>query len=141
MKLQRYTARNNSAVELFCLSKDVAELEARLETAEAENAELKAKLRELKQQEPEYFIWDMLEGGWINCEKPEYLPVIAKNPDFGWMLYESPKPASEPDTTNILQRWLIYGEAMQKSGSELPRHLITDTQALLNIVPKLEGSK
>lgn len=30
--------------------------------------------------------------------------------------------------TDMLQRWLAFGKAMQKAGSELPRHLIADTE-------------
>lgn len=31
----------------------------------------------------------------------------------------------------LLTRWKIYGEAMMKSGSQLPRHLIADSEEAL----------
>lgn len=31
----------------------------------------------------------------------------------------------------LLKRWNTFGEVMQKAGSELPRHLITDTEIVM----------
>ncbi len=79
---------------LWCKNSEVSELEARLEAAEIENAELKAKLRELEQQEPVAWMWPNKEGVFFayphdtteNLSENGYLP-----------LYAAPKAVSEPN--------------------------------------------
>lgn len=39
--------------------------------------------------------------------------------------------ASEEALKDMLERWLVFGKAMQKAGSDLPRHLVAETEMLL----------
>ncbi len=70
---------------------------AEIHKLEAENAELKAKLRELEQQEPS--AWRLLAKNgntrmwWTDKEKV----VIAEKDEVAQELYAQPKPASVPE--------------------------------------------
>ena len=45
-----------------------------------------------------------------------------------------------PDCSdNILRRWLAFGRAMQSYGSQLPRHLIAETESMLAAAPQQEA--
>ncbi|MGA6639631.1 hypothetical protein [Escherichia coli] len=60
---------------------------------------------------------------------------------FHWMrvAYEAGNSPVAPDcSANILRRWLAFGRAMQSSGSQLPRHLIAETESMLAAAPQQE---
>lgn len=39
---------------------------------------------------------------------------------------------------DMLQRWLVFGRGMQNAGSQLPRNLIAETEAMLAAAPQQE---
>lgn len=39
---------------------------------------------------------------------------------------------------DVLQRWLVFGRGMQNAGSQLPRGLIAETEAVLAAAPQQE---
>ena len=47
-------------------------------------------------------------------------------------------PVTPDGSANILRRWLAFGRAMQSSGSQLPRHLIAETESMLAAAPQQE---
>lgn len=50
---------------------------------------------------------------------------------LGRAIREGRAAQPEPVNQQLLARWLAFGKAMQKAGSDLPRHLIADTEAAL----------
>lgn len=40
-------------------------------------------------------------------------------------------PVIPDGSANMLRRWLAFGRALQSSGSQLPRHLIAETESML----------
>ncbi len=112
----------------------------KIEKLEAENAALKARIAELEMQEPECWIDPTNLKAMREQSDGTFLRYITTTPDIGDVaLYTQPKASiSLNGLINILKRWGTYGEAMQKSGSELPRLLIAETRARLNAAPKAE---
>ena len=47
-------------------------------------------------------------------------------------------PVIPDGSANMLRRWLAFGRALQSSGSQLPRHLIAETESML-AAPQQEG--
>lgn len=63
---------------------------------------------------------------------------------YHWMrvAYEAGNSPVIPDgSMAMLRRWLAFGRAMQKAGSQLPHNLIAETEALLAAAPQLPGSE
>jgi hypothetical protein len=56
-------------------------------------------------------------------------------------VYLTPPAASRvPDFEHMLKRWLSYGRACLEAGEKLPRHLVSETEALL-AAPSKEDAK
>lgn len=80
---------------------------------------------------------------------PDEMPVHAGPREFGrpqayvdgWnacraaMLQAGNSPVIPDGPANMLRRWLAFGHAMQSSGSQLPRHLIAETESMLSAAP------
>ncbi|WP_313447661.1 hypothetical protein [Atlantibacter hermannii] len=48
-------------------------------------------------------------------------------------------PATPDGLAEMLRRWLSFGRGMQKAGSQIHRHLIAETEAMLAAAPKQEA--
>lgn len=60
---------------------------------------------------------------------------------FHWLrvAYEAGNSPVIPDGyAEMLQRWLTFGRGMQKAGSQLPRNLIAETEAMIAAAPQQE---
>lgn len=63
------------------------------------------------------------------------------------MLASLPPTSSDDDlaltltveVAQLLARWVAFGKAMQKSGSDLPRHLIADSESTIATTQVVEG--
>ncbi|MEX5421749.1 hypothetical protein WCD91_10085 [Enterobacter cloacae] len=94
---------------------------------------------------------DTFRGGWNACraamlqgaENAETPTTMQTAP----ALDSSPKIAEStsgnspviPDGyAEMLQRWLTFGRGMQKAGSQLPRNLIAETEAMIAAAPQQE---
>ncbi|MEI7219338.1 hypothetical protein WCT79_20315 [Pectobacterium carotovorum] len=109
--------------------------------------------------EPDYWVYDTKFGLDISREKPEheenvdpYFPVFKTAPvGANWMrakvldscraamLQPGNSPVIPDGSRNMLKRWLSFGVAMQRAGSQLPRNLISETESMLAAAPQHKG--
>jgi hypothetical protein len=54
--------------------------------------------------------------------------------------FTPPAASRVPDFEHMLKRWLSYGRACLEAGEKLPRHLVSETEALL-AAPSKEDAK
>lgn len=84
---------------------------------------------------------------WLSQQnKPIYVDCgcVTTEAFYHWLriAYEAGNSPVTPDCSdNILRRWLAFGRAMQSSGSQLPRHLIAETESMLAAAPQKEVKK
>lgn len=50
-------------------------------------------------------------------------------------------PVVPDGSTDMLRRWMVFGLGMQSAGSQLPRNLISETEAILAAAPQSPGSE
>ena len=63
---------------------------------------------------------------------------------YHWMrvAYEAGNSPVIPDgSASMLRRWLAFGRGMQNAGSQLPRNLIAETEAMFADAPQSPGSE
>ncbi|WP_426646458.1 hypothetical protein [Escherichia coli] len=76
-------------------------------------------------------------GDWLYDDPIDLARAIRKGPDMPTVQGGS-SPVTPDGSANILRRWLAFGRAMQSSGSQLPRHLIAETESMLAAAPQQE---
>ncbi|VFS64107.1 Uncharacterised protein [Kluyvera cryocrescens] len=72
-----------------------------------------------------------------HCE-PDVLVECKEICDAIYEACRKTAPVTPDCSANILRRWLAFGRAMQSSGSQLPRHLIAETESMLAAAPQQE---
>lgn len=70
-----------------------------------------------------------------HCE-PDVLVECKEICDAIYEACRKTAPVTPDCSANILRRWLAFGRAMQSSGSQLPRHLIAETESMLAAAPQ-----
>ncbi|HGV9257955.1 TPA: DUF551 domain-containing protein [Klebsiella oxytoca] len=94
--------------------------------------------------------WVVGEMGITRCACNQGNPVfkIDLNSDFikhvkavSEKVRAGNSPVIPDGSMAMLRRWLVFGRAMQKAGSQLPHNLIAETEALLAAAPQLPGSE
>ncbi|MBV7016966.1 hypothetical protein [Escherichia coli] len=76
-------------------------------------------------------------GDWLYDDPIDLARAIRKGPDMP-TVQAGNSPVTPDGSANILRRWLAFGRAMQSSGSQLPRHLIAETESMLAAAPQQE---
>lgn len=76
-------------------------------------------------------------GDWLYDDQIDLARAIRKGPDMP-TVQGGNSPVIPDGSANILRRWLAFGRAMQSSGSQLPRHLIAETESMLAAAPQQE---
>lgn len=76
-------------------------------------------------------------GDWLYDDQIDLARAIRKGPDMP-TVQAGNSPVTPDGSANILRRWLAFGRAMQSSGSQLPRHLIAETESMLAAAPQQE---
>lgn len=76
-------------------------------------------------------------GDWLYDDPIDLARAIRKGPDMP-TVQGGNSPVTPDGSANILRRWLAFGRAMQSSGSQLPRHLIAETESMLAAAPQQE---
>ncbi|MGC0220697.1 hypothetical protein [Enterobacter cloacae complex sp. 2025EL-00065] len=76
-------------------------------------------------------------GDWLYDDQIDLARAIRKGPDMP-TVQGGNSPVTPDGSANILRRWLAFGRAMQSSGSQLPRHLIAETESMLAAAPQQE---
>lgn len=76
-------------------------------------------------------------GDWLYDDQIDLARAIRKGPDMP-TVQAGNSPVTQDGSANILRRWLAFGRAMQSSGSQLPRHLIAETESMLAAAPQQE---
>ncbi|EON5839545.1 DUF551 domain-containing protein [Escherichia coli] len=76
-------------------------------------------------------------GDWLYDDPIDLARAIRKGPDMP-TVQAGNSPVTPNGSANILRRWLAFGRAMQSSGSQLPRHLIAETDSMLAAAPQQE---
>lgn len=77
-------------------------------------------------------------GDWLYDDPIDLARAIRKGPDMP-TVQAGNSPVTPDGSANILRRWLAFGRAMQSSGSQLPRHLIAETESMLAAAPQQEA--
>ena len=77
-------------------------------------------------------------GDWLYDDPIDLARAIRKGPDMP-TVQGGNSPVTPDGSANILRRWLAFGRAMQSSGSQLPRHLIAETESMLAAAPQQEA--
>ncbi|EHH4349614.1 hypothetical protein J4882_000201 [Escherichia coli] len=79
---------------------------------------------------------EIIAGAKTSME--QYLALSLKAERAAKQKSDSNSPVAPDCSANILRRWLAFGRAMQSSGSQLPRHLIAETESMLAAAPQQE---
>lgn len=79
-------------------------------------------------------------GDWLYDDPIDLARAIRKGPDMP-TVQAGNSPVTPDGSANILRRWLAFGRAMQSSGSQLPRHLIAETESMLAAAPQQEVNR
>ncbi|EBM9967034.1 DUF551 domain-containing protein [Salmonella enterica subsp. enterica serovar Corvallis] len=76
-------------------------------------------------------------GDWLYDDPIDLAKAIRKGPDMLDVAGNS--PVIPDGYADMLRRWLAFGRGMQSAGSQLPRNLIAETEAMIAPAPQQEA--